>query len=203
MALYGDIWTLIESFGFFVIIIIFFLDPVRRWNFLGYRPTAVVGLFDPALECVLMVQVREAGGGPFVWSFNQGGMYDLNILSTTSEILTRELALEETRFKLLYTEPLGTVKIKEALIIKRARISTISLFPHLRGKGYMAYYVQVNLKDIEAVTQKGEGVHALRVVSIEEAKALVTSATGAEHCPRKQEMILHMLDTMASHLLQK
>lgn len=199
MELYGNIWTVIESLGFLTVVVIFFLDPVRRWNFFGYRPTAVLGLFDPYLEKVLMVEVREASG-TCVWSFNQGGIYDNNIHVTVSDVLHRELGIDETRFKLLYTEPLGTLRIKDSLIIKRARISTISIFPQLRGKGYLACYVRSNLKDVEDTLALGEGVTQVRAVDIAEARELVCSVKGAEHSPKKQAMMLAMLERIEQRI---
>ena len=202
MEWYSTIWTVVESIGFLVVIIIFFLDPVRRWNFFGYRPTAVIGLFDPKSEKVLMVEVTEAGSQNDVWAFPQGGMYDDNIQITTRDVLQRELGIDETRFKLLYTQPLGTLRIHDALIIKRSRISTISIFPSLRGKAYMACYVKIRLDEENLHIQNGEGVNQVRAVSIEEAKKMQRSITGVEHNAAKQAMIDKMLDEISLRMKQ-
>ena len=187
MELYSQLWSIVESIGFIIVIIIFFMDPVRRWNFFGYRPTAVIGLFDPHLGQVLMVKVNGA------WSFNQGGMYQNNIYLTVINILKRELGISETRFKLIYTQPLGAITIKNKQLLRRARISTISIFNHLRGKGYLGCFVRSNLKNIETEIHRGAGIQDSRIVAIAEAKKLACEFTTGEHQPAKQKMILAML----------
>ena len=193
MDIYGNIWTVIESVAFFVVVIIFFLDPIRRWNFFGYRPTAVLGVYDPSLKKVLMVEVQEAGGGQHVWSFIQGGIYDNNIQATTFDIIKRELGLDDIRFKLLNDQPLGTVRIQEAKIIKRSRISTVSIFPNLRGKGYLGCYVRGDLEKVKQDITLGEGALRYCLFDIEKACELVTSVVGQEHTPAKRQMIQRML----------
>lgn len=193
MELYNNIWTLIESFAYAFVILIFFMDPVRRWNFFGYRPTAIMGLFDPILGKVLIAKINGA------WSFSQGGMYENNIYITTINVLKRELGISATRFKLIYTKPMGSVRLKNKNLIQRARISTISIFRTMRGKGYMACFLRAKLEDIEKDIKMGTGVQEIKVCTIEEAKKLVTSHTIGEHQPKKQKIILKMLEEIENY----
>lgn len=190
MELLEKIWNVVEPVTYFFVILVFFKDPIRRWNFFGYRPTAVMGLFDPHLGKVLLAKANHA------WAFNQGAIYDNNIYAICKDILQRELGISDTRFKLIYTRPLGTVRITNKHLLNRARISTISLFRHLRGKGYMACFIRINLKDIEKEIKMGAGVQDFRIVTYEEAKALVKEPTKStnEHNSKKQGMILEMID---------
>lgn len=188
MEIYSNIWTAIESVTFVLLITIFFMDSIRRWNFFGYRPTAVMGIFDPHLGRVLLAKVNGA------WSFNQGGIYENNIYSMAKEILKRELGISETRFKLVYTKPLGSVRMKNKQLLTRARISSISIFPYLRGKGYLACFMRTNLQNIESEIKLGAGIQEVKIVSIPEARELIKSNSTEEHQPKKQALILSMLD---------
>lgn len=187
MQLFTDICNVIQFLAIVFVIVIFFIDPIRRWNFLGYRPTAVLGMFDPELGKVLLAKNDNA------WSFDQGGMYEENIYLTVKEIIKRELGLGETRFKLLYYRPLGTVKIKNRHLLTRARISAISLYHQLRGKGYLACFLRCNFKDVEKEIVPGTGVQETRIVTVAEAIELVKSSTSDEHQNAKKQMIVAML----------
>ena len=60
MLYYLDrIWGIVEPLSFVLIVIIFLMDPIRRWNFFGYRPTAVMGLFDPHAQKVIFSQINK------------------------------------------------------------------------------------------------------------------------------------------------
>lgn len=190
MEIYNIFWTLLESVTYIFIIVIFFNDPIRRWNFFGYRPTAVMGLFDPHLGKIIFSRVNHA------WSFNQGGMYESDIYATVKSILKRELGLSETRFKLVYTKPLGAIRIHNKQLLTRSRISTISIFKDLRGKGYMGCFIRTNLSEIEPEIRKGAGIQEVRIVTYAEARELVKSCTTNEHQPKKQAFILSMIDEM-------
>lgn len=191
--IYSNVWTFVESLAFLFVVLIFFIDPIRRWNFFGYRPTAVMGLYDPIMEKVLFCKVNGA------WSFSQGGMYQNNIYLTVNNVIKRELGIPETRFKLVFTRPLGTMRITNPTLIRRARISTISIFSTMRGKGYLGCFVRINLKDIESAIKRGTGVEECRVVSVDEAKKLLDVFDTDEHKPVKKKMILTMLDEIEQY----
>lgn len=193
MDTYNSVWTILESLGLLFVLFVFFHDPIRRWNFFGYRPTAVIGIFDPLLEKVIFSKINGA------WSFNQGGMYDSNLFVTVESILRRELGLPDTRFKLSYTRPLGTLRIRERTLVNRARLSTVSLFSTPRGKGYLACYVRARLDGVEGEIRPGAGVDEVRIVSFDEARRLVREDTIGEHQPRKQKFILSMLHELENY----
>ncbi len=193
MDVFNQVWTVVEAITTVLVIFLFFHDPIRRWNFFGYRPTAVMGLFDPALGKVLFSKINGA------WSFNQGGMYENNIYVTVETILKRELGLPETRFKLSYTRPMGTVRITEQALVNRARISTVSLFSRARGKGYLACFVRGRLDGVEREMQPGAGVQEVRIVDFDEARRLVLEHTIGEHRPAKQRIILRMIDEIEGY----
>ncbi|RME76587.1 MAG: hypothetical protein D6785_13585, partial [Planctomycetota bacterium] len=155
-------------------------------------PTAVMGLVDPKTKKVVMAKINGA------WSFSQGGMYENNIYLTAKNILQRELGLPESRFKLINTLPLGSLRIDPSLL-RRARISTISLFSKLRGKGYLGCLLRVNVEGIEKDLVKGAGVEDIRICSLEEARELIMKHTVGEHQPKKQKMLLRLLDEMKSY----
>lgn len=194
MEIISLVWGVLEPLIFCFVILIFFKDPIRRWNFFGYRPTAVMGLFDPKLEKVLLAKVNDA------WAFNQGAIYDNNIYNICKEILNRELGFPNTRFKVIYTKPLGTVRIANEHLLNRARISTISLFHRLRGKGYMACFIRIDLTGIEKEIKLGAGIQEFRIVGFDQARTLIKepSKNTYEHSLKKQDMLLVMIDEIES-----
>ncbi len=188
MDLINNVLNLLQFFGLLFVVIIFFMDPIRRWNFFGYRPTAIVGLFDYHTGKVLFSKVHG------VWSFNQGGIYEENIYLTVNEILHRELGLATYRFRLIYTKALGSILIKDRELLTRPRITSISISPRLRGKGYMACFAQADLSHVEKEIQKGTGIEEVKVVTLEEAKTLLKEFKNDEHDAKKQQFIMYMLE---------
>jgi hypothetical protein len=186
-------WDLLEPLTFLFIVLIFFMDPIRRWNFFGYRPTAVMGLFDPIQGKVILSKVNK------VWSFNQGAMYESNIYTNSKDILQRELGFSNVGFKLIYTKPLGVIRIRNKFLLTRARLSTISLFSNLRGKGYMACFIRIKLENVEKELKCGAGVQETRIVDYEEAKKLILEGQTDEHTPKKQKLILGMLSDIQGY----
>lgn len=179
--------NLIQFMAVVFVVVIFFIDPVRRWNFFGYRPTAIIGMFDATTGKVLFSKCHG------IWSFNQGGIYEENIYLTVNEILHRELGLAAYSFRLIYTRALGTILSRDPELITRPRITTISIFPKLRGKGYMACFAQADLNSLESIMHKGTCIEDVKVVSIEEAKKLLQECQTGENTAKKQMFILSML----------
>lgn len=194
---YSLLWNLIETVIFLVVCGLFFFDPIRRWNFFGYRPTAVMVMFDPKIRKVLLVRK-----GPEPWyAFSQGGIYNPDLNFSSKEILRRELGLDENRYSLRYTQNLGRVKINDREYTKRSRIHTISIVRNLRGKGYIACYIRTNLANIEKDIKLGEDITEFKVVSLDEARALITepdpykeATEDAVSLVRKQKLLLKSLD---------
>ncbi|NUM34094.1 MAG: hypothetical protein HUU50_06100 [Candidatus Brocadiae bacterium] len=199
MEFVNNVLNILQFLGLAFVVVIFFIDPIRRWNFFGYRPTAIVGLFDSKTGKVLFSKVHG------VWSFNQGGIYEENIYLTVNEILHRELGLATYRFRLIYTKALGSLLIKDRELLTRPRITSISIAPRLRGKGYMACYAQADLSKIESEIQKGTGIEDVKVVSVEEARNLLKEFQNDEHDNQKQRFILQMLEEIEKlmNLLKK
>lgn len=187
---YSDLWSVLETGLVLFALFLFFIDPIRRWNFLGYRPTAVMGLVDPLNKKVLLVKNKGA------WTFSQGGIYEENIYLTTLNILKRELGLSEASFKLINTIPLGAIKIDRRLLV-RARISTFSLFPYLRGKGYLGCLIRMKTEGLQYT--KGPDIEDVKICSLEEARKLITQNTIGEHTEEKQRLLFRLLDWMESY----
>jgi len=190
----SGIWQHLEYIVFFALVFLFFKDPIRRWNFFGFRPTAVVGLFDLRLGKVLLAKVNRT------WSFSQGGIYTGNLKTEVKEILASELGLRERMFKLIWNEPLGSSRIRNKELLNRSRINTFSVMP-LIGKGYLACYTKLCLENIQEQVELGEGVKEIVVVTIPEARKLIELKTGDEHNPCKVRMMQHMLDEIEKKIL--
>ena len=198
LADYSSIWSLIETFALLTIIFIFFKDPLRRWNFFGYRPTAIMGLLDFEEGKVLLA---KKNADPW-WSFSQGGIYNPDINCTVQEILKRELGLEPTRFGLRYTQSLGCIKINDPKLVKRATLSSVCITSDLKGKGYIACYIRCNLRGIEEEIKYGEGIEQVEVLSLKEARDRIVKqeevydGESSAHGLKKQAMVLSMMDEM-------
>ncbi len=199
---YSLAWIIIEPLIFAGVIVLFFSDPIRRWNFFGYRPTAVMGLYDPNLEKVLLVVKKDESW----YAFSQGGIYNPDINFTCHEILKRELGLKETSSALRYTQSLGALKIKNYERMNRATFNSVSIFSRLRGKGYIACYIRIDLKENEGLIQTGEGIGGIKILSVEEAKKVISAEVIPngdidEQNEKKKKMILLMLEEMG-HLIE-
>ena len=193
LGIYNNIWSCVETVSLLVVVFIFFKDSLRRWNFFGYRPTAIMGLLDFKTGKVLMVAKQ---GDPW-FAFSQGGIYNSDINWTAKEILKRELGLEPNLFSLRYTQPLGTIRLRDPKLLNRATLNSICITSKLRGKGYLACYIRCNLEGIEQKMVKGEGIGEIKIMSIDEATAFIKKQgqpQTKEH--QKQKMILVMLDEM-------
>ena len=193
LNLYSCIWSIIETFAMLTVIFIFFNDPIRRWNFFGYRPTAIMAIFDPKHKKILLAR---KDGEPWL-AFSQGGIYNSDMNFTVKEILRRELGLDSSRFGLRYTQNLGTIKINDPELLKRSTLSSISLARGLRGKGYLACYIRANLELVEKEVQLGEGIAEVKVLDIKEARNKVEEQgkhqTPSKHGKKKQSMLLSIL----------
>ena len=138
--------------------------------------------------------VRSKGA----WSFSQGGIYEDNIYLTVLNILKRELGLPEAYFKLINTIPLGAIKLDRRLLL-RARISTFSMFPYLRGKGYLGCLVRIQSEGFDQIYKKGPDIADVRLCSFEEARKLIQKDVVGEHTPQKQQMLFRLLDWMEDY----
>src|SRR5882724_13422549 len=94
----------ITIFTFIGAIYVFLIDPIRRWQFFGFRPTVIAILFDPKLKKVLLIKDANT------WEFIQGSMYVSDIYCTLEQTLKRETALVSINYKLVHVSALGTAK---------------------------------------------------------------------------------------------
>ena len=185
------VWNFTEPTIFLFILYIFFSNPTRRWNFFGYRPTAIMGVFDPELEKVVFLKTNN------FWSFSQGGIYQDNVYATAAEVLQRELALPHNKFKLIYTKTLGKIRLNNKRLLTRARINAFSIYSQLRGKGYIAFFLRTNLKGVKDTLKKGAGIEELRILTFKEARELTDlKCNHEEHQERKRDMIISMINEM-------
>lgn len=189
LGLFGNFWNVFELLIFLSIVGLFFSDPVRRWNFFGYRPTAVMGIFDRKRAKVLLVKARGQ------WTFSQGGIFDPNIIISITQITKRELNAPESSFRLEYTRPLGTIRMHRAL--PRERMNTISIFRKLRGKGYMACYLATDCETVNLTP--GHGIDICEFVSLDEARKRILEmpARHVQFNKSRQQFSMQMLDEIA------
>src|SRR5687767_11521502 len=72
----------------FLSLYIFFKDPLKRWTFFGYLPTAVLIIFDPKTKETLLVSNKNTLGFP------QGGIFNSDVTQAVEKTLRRELGIE-------------------------------------------------------------------------------------------------------------
>lgn len=192
------IWDVVEPLAFLIVIILFFLDPIRGWNFFGIRPTAVIALVDTKAGKILMI--RKSNNNH--WSFPQGGIFNKDLNCTTIDILERELSLKSSKFALRYTLRLGWTRICNLARLKRASFSSIKLIPWTIGKGYIAFFVDCDLDSIKKHYKKGHGIQEVKIVPLFEAMERVNGIPEEddEHNSKKQAMLIKMLHEAQAHI---
>ncbi len=145
-----------------VVAYLFFTDPVRRWRFLGYRPTVLIPIFDPKNKKVLILKTKN-------WGFSQGGMFSADLYTTVEQIIRKELSLSSDSYRLSWVKSLGVIKIEEKERLKRPTIGTLSIFPSLRGKGYIGCFVEADLRKLAKKIKRGYGVEKIMICTIKQA----------------------------------
>lgn len=170
---------------------IFFHDPVRRWKFLGFRPTAVLSIFDPKTKKILLVKGKE-------WFLPQGGIYESDIYTTVEQTIQRELGISSENYKLEFVKPIGTIKIGDKERLKRATIGTITLFPYTRGKGYLACFIKADLPKVKRKIKPGYDIHKVETASFKAAIKLIQSRTDTTRRP-KQRLLVGIINETASN----
>ncbi len=172
LTTYSNYWSLAESiiaiFTFGFSLTLFFIDPIRRWRFFGFRPTALVILYDRGLKKVLLIRNQHG------WEFNQGGIYEDNILNTVEHILFRELSLENNQYKLYFVKALGKMWIKDSHEkLQRSTIGGITIARTLQGKGYIGCFVSCDLQKIFSKIKLSHELHGKKIVSLKEAQRII------------------------------
>ncbi len=175
LNLYGNIWSIVESIAATITIIftlfLFFNDPIRRWKFFGYRPTVLIVLFDPKIKKILLAKSVE-------WTFNQGSIYGQNITETIKETVERELGINSSLYRVYLVNPLGEVSIKGQKRLTRIALGSISIFPSLRGKGYIGCFLDCDLKKLRKKIKLGFGMEKTGVFTLKQAEEKLLSSLG-------------------------
>ncbi len=75
---------------------------------------------------------------------------------------------------LQYIEELGAIRFeKNSHRLKRSTIGSFTIFSQLKGKGYIACYIQADIKKLETKIKLGQGIESWKVFTPEEAKEQV------------------------------
>lgn len=160
----SNIWNNLESIIALLTIAIstyiFFNDPIRRWRFFGYRPTALIVLIDPKIK--KLVIVNSSG----YWSFSQGGIYGSDVYDAVEDILKRELNLNPSDYKLFYTKAVGKADLTKEWQKNYPVFGGFKFSSDIRGKSYIACYVMIDSKDIK---EPGYGITEIKFVRKNEA----------------------------------
>lgn len=192
----NNFWTVIELLvtlpSFLLSIFIFFRDPLRRWRFFGFRPTAILVLYDSSQKKVLLTK-KKVG-----WAFAQGGIYDSNISQAVEQIAKRELDFESNEMQLRYIRELGTIAVKDPYRTNRVTIGGINLFPHLRGKGYIACFVASDFKRFLKNKKISYSIEAIKPYSIKDARRHI-KYEGKRNSFAKANIIKRILDELEGH----
>ena len=159
-----ELWNNLESIvalgTIFISAYIFFNDPIRRWRFFGYRPTALMVLVDPKTKKLVLVRTGDS------WSFSQGGIYDSDIYDTVEDILERELSLNPNDYKLFYTKAIGTADLSKPWQKNYPVFGGIKFSSEIKGKGYIACLIML---DTSKELVPGYGVSEIKYATQNEA----------------------------------
>jgi len=193
----GTIWNIIEPIVTILTIVfslaIYFRDPLRRWRFFGYRPTAIMVIYDPQTMSVLLIKSNQ---NKSFWHFSQGGIYTSEINTTIEEIIRRELGIKPGSYRLRYIEEIGTIKIKNRERSQRDLIGFLSIRRKIQGKGYIACYIQADLEKIKKEIKAGYATTETKIFSVDEAKKLFESKlkTAPDMRVKKLRLLIEILE---------
>lgn len=145
---------------------IFFNDPIRRWRFFGYRPTALVVLIDPKINSVVFVKNES------IWSFSQGGLYDSDLYDTVEDVLDRELNLDPHDYKLFYTKEVGKADLTKDWQKNNVIFGGVKLWKRVKGKAYIACFIMIDTKKMGQFSL-GYGIDSVELVPLDKAKKFI------------------------------
>ena len=143
---------------------LYFKDPIKRWRFIGYRPTIILSIFDPDKSTLLVIR-HEIGD----WQLVQTGIYEDSIVSQISHCVNRELDVKGNLFDLRYIKELGVIKDRREPSIKRSTLGYMSLFNEFRGRGYISAYIVCDQTKLKKLIRPGFGIIASNFVHLDEA----------------------------------
>ena len=143
-------------------IFLFFKDPIRRWQFLGYNPTLIALLIDPQKQILGLIKMNK------YWVPIQGGIYDPNIYSDIDRVLSREVGISSDKYDLKNVQELGAIKFSDKKRLKKRFIGGIRLFRQPKGKGYIVCFLEVNSDQILKNYKLGYGIKKFKFFDINE-----------------------------------
>ncbi len=153
-------------------IFIFFSDPLRRWRFFGYLPTAIIGLVDPIRKKILVVQFdTQYYGHRIPPMLPQGGIYSNHIGETIREVCEKELGLSSNFFDIKHIRELGELNIqKHKERIQKYQYGILGISPLILGKGYIGCLCICDSKEVMKHVRKGVGVEKVYFVDLVDFK---------------------------------
>lgn len=150
-------------------IYLFFSDPMRRWAFFGYKPTALIIFYDPKLKKVLLIEHSHNN----IWNFPQGGIYSTQINQVVDEILLREILIPKHLYKFYKTVPLGTIRRLNWSYSQKYYPGSISLLPAFLGKSYLACLVITDFPKIKKHVKLGFGISSYKILKLGDALRMI------------------------------
>jgi len=166
-------------------VILFFRDDFRKWNFFGFRPTAMLVMFDSKAHKLLLVREKKNEKPNYFWTFCQGGIFSSDIDQTVRAIALRELGLCSQNLWLRFIKVLGAQKINDPDRMKRATFGSFSLCK-LRGKGYIGCFIKVDMEKMNI--SLGMPIEEAGWFTFDQAKNLLKEGSDEENTPKKKKM---------------
>lgn len=156
-----------------VTIVLFFRDPLRKWRFFGYLPTALVALVDPLKKTILVVRYSpEYFKKKIPPLLPQRGIYTNHVGGAVTEVLAKEVGLSMNHFDLKHIVALGELNVhKHQTRMKKFQYGVFGLSPLVVGKGYVGCICVCDESVVKKAMKPGVAVEALEFMSIEEFRA--------------------------------
>lgn len=153
-------------------IFIFFSDPLRRWRFFGYLPTAIVALVDPLRKKILVVQFdKKYYGHKIPLQLPQGGIYSNHVGDAVKEILEKEIGLTLNYYDIKHVRELGELNIsKHHERMHKYQYGIIGISPLIRGKGYIGCLCICDARIVTKQLNKGVGIEDAYFISLDAFK---------------------------------
>jgi hypothetical protein len=164
---------------------LFFKDPIRRWRFWGYRPTALIFLFS--LDQSEMLLIKDYYSGQ--WLLPQGGVINDSIVATIHATMLREAGLDPYHYAISKIEPLQTLPLSEQSTQRKQHLGGISIFPELRGKGYIGCYLNTDTLDIKRIIAERGLTRQVKLIPTPKALKLLKESYRITNNPLKFELV--------------
>ncbi len=164
----------ISLFALAVSLYVFFSDTIRRWIFLGFKPTAIIIIFDSKSDRVLLVNkpLVHSSKTDYPWFFPQGGIYSSDLNNVVNTVLEREFSQTPSSFDFHRVVTLGT-KITRRRVESKQFYGSVSIFSNLRGKGYLACIVETDIDKFAKKSKLGFGLKQVKIASFDKALTMI------------------------------